>query len=184
MLSTKLVEWERTYRNARKQDKHDVLSAHMDLLGYEANPKLLFEGTIQLVKMSAIYLSMDNRAIDKFLSMQAYNPPPNPEAPYIFTFDLCGKAFARVFVGLEEFKMIDLADLFNCPWQEYKVAGYYEFIISRVDQKPLLVKEIKSLTKLVKDDLYYDYSKDELDIDFNEYSDRSCLQVALFEKLL
>ena len=154
----------------------------MDLLGYEANPKLLFEGTIQLVKMSAIYLSMDNRAIDKFLSMQAYNPLPNPEAPYIFTFDLCGKAFARVFVGLEEFKMIDLADLFNCPWQEYKVAGYYEFIISRVDQKPLLVKEIKSLTKLVKDDLYYDYSKDELEIDFNEYSDRSCLQVALFEK--
>ena len=154
MPTAKLAVWEKAYRSARKQDKHDVLYDHLDLLGIEANSKLLFEGTIKLVRRTAAFLSIDNRSIDTFLSMQTYYPAPNPEAPYIFTFDLCGKAYARAFVGPGENKMIDLADLFNSPWDEYKVAGYYEFIISRADLKPLLVKEIKSLTKLVKNDLY------------------------------
>lgn len=183
MPINRLAAWERTYRNAGKQDKYDVLRDHLDLLGIDANPKLLLEGTIKLVRMSAAFLSIGrSRSIDNFLSMQSYNPDPNPEAPYIFTFDLCGKAYARAFVGPGENKMIDLADLFNSPWDEYKVAGYYEFIISRADLKPLLVKEIRSLTKLVKNDLYYDYSKDEIDIDFTEYSNRECLQVAVLEK--
>lgn len=182
MPNTKLIEWEQTYRNARKQDKCDVLLDHLDFLCIEANPELLLEGTIKLVRMSAAYLSIDNRSIDKFLSLQSYNPDPNPEVPYIFTFDLCGKAYARAFAGLGEDMLIDLADLFNSPWQEYKVAGYFEFIISRADLKPLLVKEIKALTKLVKNDLYYDYSKKELDIDFTEYCNRTCLQVAVMEK--
>ena len=182
MPTNRLAAWERTYRYAGKQDKYDVLRDHLDLLGIDANPESLLEGTIKLVRMSAAYLSIDNRSIDKFISMQAYNPPLSPETPYIFTFDLCGKAYARAFVGAGENKMIDLADLFNSPWDEYKVAGYYEFIISRADLKPLLVKEIRSLTKLVKNDLYYDYSKDEIDIDFTEYSNRECLQVAVMEK--
>lgn len=182
MLNDQFIVWEQAYRNARKQDKRDVLFDHMDRLGYEVNSESLFGGTIQLVLMAAVYLSMDNRSVDKFLSAQAYNPQPTPETPYIFTFDLCGKAFGRVFVGTGENKMIDLADLFNCSWQEYKVAGYYEFIISRADLKPLLVKEIKSLTKMVKDDLYYDFSKAELDIYFNEYGNRSFLKVAVTEK--
>jgi hypothetical protein len=183
MPNAKLAAWEHTYRSARKNDQRDILLDHLDLLGIDANPELLFEGTIKLVKMSAAYLSMGrSRHIDAFLSMQGYNPPLNPEAPYIFTFDLCGKAYARAFVGKGENMMIDLADLFGSPWEEYKVAGYYEFIISRADLKPLLVKEVKSLISMVKDDLYYDYSKDELEIDFTEYSNRSCLQVALMEK--
>lgn len=92
MPTDKLAAWERTYRNAGIQDKYDVLRDHLDLLGIDANPKLLLEGTIKRVRMSAAYLSIDNRSIDKFLSIQAYNAVPNPEAPYIFTFDLCRKA--------------------------------------------------------------------------------------------
>ena len=183
MPTAKLAAWERTYRNAGKQDKYNVLLGHLDLLGIDAKPKLLLEGTIKLVRMSAAFLSIGrSRSIDKFLSMQSYNPDPNPETPYIFTFDLCGKAYARAFVGPGENKMIDLADLFNSPWDEYKVAGYYEFIISRADFKPLLVKEIKSLTKMVKNDLYFDFSKDELDVDFNDYDNRTFLQVAVMER--
>jgi hypothetical protein len=182
MIADKLAAWERNYRRARKADQRDILRDHLDLLGIDADPDLLLEGTIKLVRMSAAYLSIDNRSVDNFLSTQAYNPAFNPEVPYMFTFDLCGKAFARAFVGPGEHKMIDLADLYNSPWEEYKVAGYYEFTISRADLKRLSVKEIRGLIKLVKDDLYYDYSKDELDTDFNEYNDRSCLQVALMEK--
>jgi len=99
MPTEKLAAWERTYRNAGKQDKYKVLRDHLDLLGIEANPKLLLEGTIKLVRMSAAYLGIDNRSIDKFISMQTYNSPLSPETPYIFTFDLCGKAYARAFVG-------------------------------------------------------------------------------------
>lgn len=183
MPTDRLAVWEETYRGARKNDPRDVLVDHLDLVGIDANPELLFEGTIKLVRMSAGYLNMGrSRHIDAFLSIQTYNPPPNPEVPYIFTFDLCGKAYARVFVGKGENKMIDLADLFNSPWEEHKVAGYYGFIISRADLKPLLVKEIKSLISMVKNDLYCDYSKDELDIDFTEYNHRLCLRVALMEK--
>lgn len=151
-------------------------------MGIDADPELLFEGTIHLVRMSVAYLSIDNRPIDTFLARQAYNPPLNPEAPYIFTFDLCRKAYARVFVGLGENKLIDLADLFGSPWDEYEVAGYDEFTISRADLKRFTAREVKSLISLVKDDLYYDYSKDELEIDFTEYNNRECLQVALLEK--
>lgn len=92
MPAAKLAAWEKAYRNAGKRDKYDVLRDHLDLPGIDANPKLLLEGTIKPVRMSAAYLSIDNRSIDKFLSMQAYNADPNPEAPYIFTFDLCRKA--------------------------------------------------------------------------------------------
>lgn len=139
MPTEKLAAWEQTFRNARKHDKCDVLLDHLNFMGIDANPELLFEGTIKLVRMSAAFLSIDNRPIDKFLSMQAYNPPPNPDVPYLFTFDLCGKAYARAFVGLGENKMSDLADFFNSPWEEYKVEGYYEFTISRTDLKPITV---------------------------------------------
>lgn len=184
MPTDRLAAWEQTYRSARKDDQRDVLVDHLDHLEIDANPELLFEGTIKLVRMSAAYLNMGrSRHIDPFLAMQSYNPLLNSEVPYIFTFNLCRKAYARAFVGKGENKMVDLADLFNSPWEEYKIAGYDEFIISRADLKPLLVKEIKSLIRMVKEDLYHDFSKDELDIDFTEYNNRSCLQVALMEKL-
>ncbi len=182
MPSEKLALWERNYRKSAMLDGCMVLVDHLTLLDLDSEPDAFLEGTIKLVRMSAAYLTIDNRPVDKLLAMQGYNPAPNPEVLYIFTFDLCGKAFARAFAGLGENKMIDLADLFNSTWDEYQVAGYYEFFITRADQKPLLVKEIKSLIKIVKDDLYYDYSKDELDIEFNEGNKRMFLQVTLFEK--
>ena len=182
MLADKLAAWEQTYRNARKRDKIDVLCEHLDHLGVDANPDILFEGTIHLVRISAAFLSLGrSRSIDTFLSMQTYDPPPNPDAPYIFTFNLCEKAYARAFVGLGENNMIDLADLFNTPWAQYEVAGYNELIISRADLKPLADTDIKLLIKLVEEDLYYDFSTDELEIDFNVYNDNLCLQVSLME---
>lgn len=183
MTADKLDSWEKAYRSARKNDQRDILWDHLELLGIDANPELLLVGTIQLVRMSAAYLSIDNRSVDTFLLMQAYNPPINGDVPYIFTFNLCGKAYARAFVGSGENKMIDLADLFNSPWEEYKVAGYYEFTISRADLKRFSAKEVKSLISMVKNDLYFDYDEDDLDIDFNEYNNRACLQVVVIEKL-
>jgi len=182
VIADKLAVWELNYRIARKSDQRDILWEHLEFLGIDAHPELLLEGTIKLVRMSAAFLSIDNRPMDKFLTMQAYDPAINPLAPYIFTFDLCGKAYARAFVGSGENKMIDLADLFNAPWDEFKVAGYYEFTISRADRKRLTFKEIKNLISMVKDDLYYDYDEDDLYTDFNEYNNRTCLQVAVVEK--
>jgi hypothetical protein len=55
--------------------------------------------------------------------MQKYDPALAPDAPYAFTFDLFGMAFARI-LSTPDTKNFDLADLYNHPWDYLKRAGY------------------------------------------------------------
>ena len=68
--------------------------------------------------------------------MQRYDASEAVDARYAFTFDLCGKGFGRVLFS-KKVGILDLADLYNHPWDDYKVCGYRSVYISRVDGKKL-----------------------------------------------
>lgn len=180
MSADRFFAWEFAFRKAARLDRYEVFSSHLEQLGLEADPKVMVDGTVNLVRMSAAYAQIDNQPIINLLMAQAYNPAPNPEMPYICTFDICGKAYGRLFVD-KEFKLIDLADLYGSPWEEYRAVGYYQFWITRSDGRELSFEEMNDLEELVRDDLYFDYSEDELVMQSDPADDYSFLHVTLFD---
>jgi hypothetical protein len=141
------------------------------------------EGTIRLVQACCAYASIDGRSFAGFLKMQRYDPTEVDDAKYAFTFDLCGKAYARVLVSTKDLYgkhgVLDLADLYGNPWRDYKVCGYYSLCISRTDGTDLDVGELIQLEKVVTDDLRFDYSEDELAFWFDDSAIEGTLRVTL-----
>lgn len=176
----KINAWEKAFRDSAELDAYKSFSDHLEFVGLEGDPKNMLEATIELVRTSAAYYCIDHQPVESFLENQTYYSTSAPQLTYIYTFDLCGKAYARTLDDSEH-KLIDLADLFGSPWEEYKVAGYSQFWISRADRKPLLIKEIKQLIKLVRDDLYFDYGKDNLLLHATEAPDRSFIHIVTEE---
>ncbi len=170
--------WEHTFRIAAKLDNYRAASEHLDFLSLDSIPKDFVDGTVNLIRMQAAYCNIDNQPLDKFLNLQDYTVPFSSEITYIYTFDLCGKAYARAFDDSEH-KQIDLADLFGSPWEQYEVVGYHQFWISRVNRGMLTRTEIKDLSQSVKSDLYFDYGTDEIELDFNVAADNSFLHVSI-----
>jgi len=118
------------------------------------------------------YASVDGQEFSEFLALQRYNPAEAASAKYAFTFELCGKAFARVLVSAK-FKVLDLADLYGHPWWDYKVCGYNMIHISRTDGRKLSSAELLRLERDVTADLRFDYSESELDVEFYGLSNGS-----------
>ena len=110
--------------------------------------------------------------------MQKYRPDDVGDARYSFTFDLCGKAFARVLLSAKV-EPIDLADLYGHPWHEYEVCGYHCFWVSRTDGDDLSAEELELIEKEVTVDLRFDYSEDELDFWFDDSAVKGVLLVTL-----
>jgi len=167
MANDKLRQWELRFRRAAKADKYAILRDHLRNLGLPDSPELLIEGTVRLVQACAAYASIDGQSFAKFLAMQHYDPDDAEDAEYVFTFDLCGKAFARVLVGGTKFDGLDLADLYGHPWWDYKVCGYHTIWISRSDGSDLDPSDMGTLEQEVTDDFLYDYSEDEIDLWFS-----------------
>ncbi|MFC1937120.1 hypothetical protein ACFLWY_01010 [Chloroflexota bacterium] len=119
--------------------------------------------------------------MEPFLNMQQYNPSEAPDARYIFTFDICGKAFARVLADSKHV-LPDLADLFGYPWKDYRVAGYESIWISHSDWSFLTSEELQQLEADVTDDLLFDYSADELDYWFDGSIDPCYLFVSVCDR--
>jgi hypothetical protein len=159
--------WERNFRSAAKNDCYDIFSDHLRFLDLPSKPFSMLKATILMVYAMAAYYQIDGRSSDDFLAMQTYNPAKSKDAAYMMTFDLNGHACARLLVD-HEFKSIDLADLYNHPWHPYKTVGYSQVWISRRDWTDLTKKEMKTLEKLVTEDLLFDYDEDELDFWFND----------------
>jgi hypothetical protein len=161
--------WEKSFRAAAGADNYALFRDHLYRLALPEKPKLMLEGTVLAIRATLAYTIMEGRVIplDRFLEMQQYNPADAPDARYVFTFDLCGKAFPRVLAD-EQLILPDLADLYGHPWDPYKLVGYSCFWISHPDWSPLTGVEIEKLEKEVSDDLYYDYSEDELAIEFSD----------------
>jgi len=167
MAYSNLKRWILKFRKDAEADKYGLFRDHLRKLGLPDKPELLLEGTIQVVIACEAYANIDGQSFAAFLKTQSYDPSGAVDAKYAFTFDICGKAFGRVLLATKG-AIPDLADLYNHPWQDYKVCGYHQICISRIDGRKLGRREIARLEKAVTYDLRYDYSEDELDLWFDD----------------
>jgi hypothetical protein len=155
----------------------------MKKLGLPDKPELMLQGTIFMMEAITVFANVDRQRISEWLrSMQTYNPLQSSSAHYSFTFDLCGKVYARVMVDGNRLYPMDLADLFGYPWKEYKVAGFNNLWIAHADWSPLSTDEIGLLEKKVTGNLLFDYAENELDIWFDNSIDPSYLKVSVYDR--
>ena len=176
--ATALEEWEQAFRADAQADGCQSLQAHLRSLNLPDEPALLLEGTILLVQMCAAYLTLDNQAHGQFLAQQTYDPGRAVGAPYLVTFDLCRKAYARVNLPAS-LRPIDLADLYGSPWYEYEVVGYCDLWIGRADGVALSGEESAAFEKAVDYDLRFDYGEDEVRFWFDPDTHEGILKVTV-----
>ena len=175
-MSREFRRWEKSFRAAARSDNCALLLNHMGKLGFLPEPELMLEGTISVIAAVLAYARIEGQLIDQFLNLQKYAPSQATDARYSFTFDLCGKSYARVLVN-SKLETIDLADLLNHPWFDYEVAGYHRIWISHTDWSHLTNEELQQLEDYVTDDLLFDYAEDELNFSFEASADNSFLMV-------
>jgi hypothetical protein len=176
VLTCEFHRWRRSFKAAAHSDNYALLLDHMIKLGFPPEPKLMLEGTISVMAAVLAYARIDGHPFDQFLELQKYDPSQATDARYTFTFDLCGKSYARILVN-SKLETIDLADLFNHPWDDYKVAGYDRIWISHPDWSHLANEELQQLEEYWTEDLLFDYSEDELNFRFEAGPDESFLLV-------
>jgi hypothetical protein len=166
---TRLDAWEQQFRAAAQADRYAALRAHLRRLELPSKPRVLLEGTIRVVRMCAAYATIDDRdqAFHRFLDRQRYDPSDAAGARYVFTFDLYDKAFARVLATTQD-TVLDLADLYSSPWNDYEIVGFHRLWISRLNDTKLTRKDIRDLKREITDDLRFDYSEDEVAFWFDD----------------
>jgi hypothetical protein len=177
-LSRALQEWAEEFRAVAHADKLSIFRDHLRRLGLPNKPKMLLEGTIQIIFFCAAYATIDGqqeRFID-FLKLQQYDPSQVPGARYAFTFDVSGKVYARVLVDAA-LGVLDLADLYNHPWEDYRTVGYNSIWITRTDWAELAKREKQYLEEQVEYDLRFDYAEDEVDFCFDDSINKRALFV-------
>lgn len=167
MAGQTLHAWERNFRSAAKNDRYDIFRDHLRFLELSSEPVSMLKATILMVYATAAYHQIDGRSSDDFLTMQTYNPAESKDAAYMITFDLNGHAYARLLVD-PELRSIDLADLYNHPWEPYKTVGYSQIWISHRDWSDLTKEETEVVDELVTRDLRFDYTENELDFWFDD----------------
>jgi hypothetical protein len=178
MVDEGFQRWEQDFRRAAKADKYGILRDHLRKLDLPDCPKLLLEGTIHLVRACLAYASLDGQSPLKFLEMQKYNPDDRADVMYAVTFDLYGKAFARV-LALRSITALDFADLYGHAWEGYEICGYSRLWISHTDGSRLAPEELVHLKMRVTGDLRFDYSEEELDLWFDDLSTEGALMVTV-----
>ncbi len=182
MAELTLQRWAREFRRDAEADRLAVMRNHLRGLGLRVKPEKLLEGTIEVVVACMVYLEIDGRSTDSFLAMQTYDPARSAGAKYAFTFDIFGKAFARVLAA-PGVRNLDLADLYGHPWYKYKTCGYHHFWIARTDSAALKKRELAKLERQVTEDLRFDYSEDELYIWFDDIHTPGALFVTVQERI-
>jgi hypothetical protein len=174
-------QWESEFRSIAKADNFTLFRDHLQMLNLPNKPKLLLEGTVQAVLACCVYANIDGRPFADFLATQKYRPDNADNVKQTFTFELRGKAFARVLVSKKYASFLDLVDLYNHPWVRYKVSGYHRFWVSRTDGKALTHKENAQIEKDVTNDLRYDYAENELGFWFDDSTIEGILRVELYD---
>lgn len=173
-----LAQWEKSFREDALTDNYRIFKLHLQSLDLPDDPSLLLEGTIVFVQMCVAYLTLDNQAFISFLDQQRYDLAKVVDAPYLVTFDIHGKAYARVILPAS-LRPVDLADLYGAPWDDYRVVGYCDIWISRIDGVPLSDDEMSAFEKVVDCDLRFDYCEDELSFWFDPDTHDGILKVTL-----
>lgn len=173
-----LTQWERSFRADAQADHYQIFQAHLRSLDLPEDASLLLDGTIVFVQMCVAYLSLDGQEFVEFLEQQKYDPRKACNAPYQVTFDLHRKAYARINLTAS-LRPVDLADLYGAPWDDYRVVGYCDLWISRIDEVPLSPDEIEKFEMVVDEDLRFDYSEDELSFWFDPDTHEGVLKVSV-----
>jgi hypothetical protein len=173
-----LSAWEETFRAAATADNYQIFKSHLRALDLPDEPALMLDGTILFAQMSVAYLSMDGQQVTEFLAQQRYDPSQVNGAPYMVTFDIHGKAYARINLPAT-LRPLELADLYGTPWNTYERVGYSDFWISRVDGKALGAQEMADFEKVVESDLLFDYDESEITFWFDPDSQEGTLKVTV-----
>lgn len=173
-----LAAWEKSFREAAQADHYQIFRAHLESLDLPADASLLLDGTIVFVQMCVAYLELDGQKVSEFLEQQTYDPRKASDVPYQVTFDMHQKAYARINLPAS-LRPVDLADLYGAPWNDYRVVGYCDIWISRVDEAPLSSNEIAKFETVVDEDLRFDYSEDELNFWFDPDTHDGVLKVTV-----
>jgi tetratricopeptide (TPR) repeat protein len=177
--SSAFLQWERSFRAEARADDFACFRRLLEQLKLETfTPKQVLEGTIELVRSSLVYSSgLDGRPFLPFLQLQHYNPSQSPPAYYTFTFDIHTRGIGRL-LDTRKFEHIDLADLYGHPFEKYKLVGFSDLWILRADYSAFVPSELRRIERYVRDDLYFDYGEDEIDVCVRtEWADRVLVQV-------
>ena len=161
--------WADRFRAEAEADGYRLLRRHLRRLKAPGTPQQLVDATITIVEMSRAYSTIDNTLghFSELLAKQTYDPTDAPGGRYVLTFGIANRFSARAVLG--ELKEIDLADLNGVMWWEHELAGYSCLWITRVDGKRLSADEVDRLQEDVENDLYFDYTEDELAITAYHY---------------
>ena len=162
MSSDPFSQWAIQFRRDAVKDKMALLKQHLQRVGLPDEPEKLIDGTIMVMSACCAYLDIDGRSIDD-LAMQAYRPDREADTCYSFTFNIFDRAFGRV-IAPRDIKCLDLADLHDHPWHDFKICGYSDSRVARLDDRTLSDAEIEEVESVITDDIRFDDSEDEVDI--------------------
>lgn len=176
-----LQDWEQEFRAAFAHDSGARFEPLLQRFGIRTGAQEMLEGTIDMVTACAAFSSMDGAEIDALLADQRYDGQGST-ATYALTFDLFGRSSARLLVR-PEMKSIDLADLYEYPWDRLRAAGYSDFWISRLDGEDLSMDEVDELDRVVCRDIWFDYTEDEVSIIFDPDTYAGALSITVYEQI-
>jgi len=140
----------------------------------------MLEGTVDFVTACVAFASMDGVDIGALLADQRYDDQASAST-YALTFDLSRRGSARLLVR-PDMKSIDLADLYEFPWERLRLAGYRDFWVSRLDGRDLSMEEIEELDRVVSRDIWFDYNEDDVSIVFDPDTYEGALAITVYEQ--
>jgi len=175
MKGNAVQKWTRNFRRDAAKDGMALFHDHLHRLALPDEPAKLLEGTIMFVNTCCAYLSINGQQFEDFLKQQTYRPADDTDSNYSFTFNIFDKAYARVITPID-CKCLDLADLFDHPWDEFSLCGFSSFLVSRNDGNPLSENEIEDIENIITADLRFDYTEEEVDF----WTDPDSIEGVLF----
>lgn len=174
------TNWVSHFRAEAQADELQALKSHLHRLELPNNPSLLLEGSIALVRACTVALQLDDQSVNEFLAHQGYDNASTSNFAYHATFSLGGGVYARVNVSAS-LRTLNLADLFETPWEEHGRVGFTDFWLSRIDGMALSPSEISEFESAIEADLRCDYSEDELTFWFDPDTHDGILKVTVQE---
>ncbi len=178
---TLLRSWEQEFRADFARDGGARFEPLLQRFGIRSDAQEMLEGTVDFVIACAALASTGGVEIGALLADQRYDGQAS-SATYALTFDLFGRSSARLLVR-PEMKSIDLADLYEYPWERLRKAGYGDFWVSRVDGEDLSMEEIEELDRVVSGDIWLDYSEDEISIIFDPDTYAGALAITVYQQI-
>jgi len=175
-----LQTWEREFRADFACDGGARFEPLIQRFGLRTNAQDMLEGTVDFVTACVAFASMDGVDIGALLADQRYDDQASA-ATYALTFDLSRRGSARLLVR-PDMKSIDLADLYEFPWERLRLAGYRDFWVSRLDGRDLSMEEIEELDRVVSRDIWFDYNEDDVSIVFDPDTYEGALAITVYEQ--